>query len=98
VSVSPKTADGGSVQVSPQILPAFKAVFRGPVLGPAAPEYDQTRRIWDAMIDRRAGLVLRSTGTADVLHAARCACRHRCLPSPRGGGRDIAGWPSARAA
>jgi len=91
MSLSLRTTDGGEVQVSPEVLQAFKAGFRGPVLGPDASDYDATRAIWNAMIDRRPGLILRCTGTADVQHALRFARQHQFLLSVRGGGHNIAG-------
>ena len=86
-----KATDGGAVQLSPEILQAFKAAFRGPVLGPDAAAYEETRQIWNAMIDRKPGLIVRCTGTADVLEAVRFARRHQFLISVRGGGHNIAG-------
>ena len=53
MTVELKAADGGVVQVSPEILQAFKAGFAGTVLGPDDAAYDDTRQIWNAMIDRR---------------------------------------------
>ena len=47
MTIELRAADGGAVQVSPEILQAFRAGFRGPVLGPDAPEYEETRRIWN---------------------------------------------------
>src|SRR5437763_12815653 len=91
MTIELRAADGGAVQVSPEILQAFRAGFRGPVLGPDAPEYEDTRRIWNAMIDRRPGLIVRCTGTADVLSAVRFARQHQFLVSVRGGGHNIAG-------
>ncbi|HRH86228.1 MAG TPA: FAD-binding oxidoreductase [Rubrivivax sp.] len=91
MNIELKAADGGTVQVSPEILQSFKAGFRGPVLAPDAPDYDEVRKIWNAMIDRRPGLIVRCTGTADVMHAVRFARAHRFLLSVRGGGHNIAG-------
>ena len=86
-----RAADGGTVQVSAQILSAFQAGFRGPVLSPGAPGYDHARTVWNAMIDRRPGLIARCTGTADVVQAVRFARQHHFLVSVRGGGHNIAG-------
>ncbi|HEX6705731.1 MAG TPA: FAD-binding oxidoreductase [Albitalea sp.] len=91
MTIELKAADGGTVQVSPEILQSFKAGFRGPVLGADAPEYEETRKIWNAMIDRRPGLIVRCTGTADVIQAVRFARQHQFLVSVRGGGHNIAG-------
>src|SRR5207247_248626 len=84
-------ADGSSVQITPEMLQAFKAGFRGPVIEPSAADYEETRKIWNAMIDRRPGLIVRCTGTTDVVQAVRFARQHRLLVSVRGGGHNIAG-------
>ena len=91
MNIELRATDGGTVQVSPEILQTFKAGFRGPVLGPDAPDYNQVRQIWNAMIDRRPGLIVRCTGTADVQHAVRFARQHQFLLTVRGGGHNIAG-------
>lgn len=91
MTIELKAGDGGSVQVSPEILQAFKAGFSGSVLGPDDAEYEETRKIWNAMIDRRPGLIVRCRGTVDVVRAVRFAHQHQFLVSVRGGGHNIAG-------
>jgi hypothetical protein len=91
MAIELKAADGGVVQVSPEILQAFKGGFAGTVLGPEDAAFDETRKIWNAMIDRRPGLIVRCSGTADVVHAVRFARQHQFLVSVRGGGHNIAG-------
>lgn len=91
MAIELKAADGGTVQVSPEILQAFSAGFGGQVIGPDDEAYEQARQIWNAMIDRRPGLIVRCSGTADVVRAVRFASRHQFLVSVRGGGHNIAG-------
>ena len=83
--------DGGTVDLSPEALQSFKAGFKGQVLTVDDPHYEETRKIWNAMIDRRPGLVARCTGTVDVVQAVRFARQHGLLSSVRGGGHNIAG-------
>ena len=83
--------DGGTVDLSPEVLQSFKAGFKGQVLTVDDPHYEETRKIWNAMIDRRPGLVARCTGTVDVVQAVRFARQHGLLSSVRGGGHNIAG-------
>ncbi|HET9977995.1 MAG TPA: FAD-binding oxidoreductase [Burkholderiaceae bacterium] len=83
--------NGQPVALPADALPAFKAAFKGQLIGPDDPAYDDTRKIWNAMIDRRPGLIARCTGTADVLQAVRFARQHGLLSSVRGGGHNIAG-------
>ncbi|MDN3920595.1 FAD-binding oxidoreductase [Roseateles violae] len=83
--------DGGTVELPPEALQAFRTAFKGPVLAPEDPAYEEVRKIWNAMIDRRPGLIARCSGTADVVQAVRFARQHRLLCSVRGGGHNIAG-------
>jgi FAD/FMN-containing dehydrogenase len=85
------TLDGALTEFSPEELQTFKAGFKGAVLTAEDPAYDETRKVWNAMIDRSPGLIARCTGTADVVHAVRLARKHRLLLSVRGGGHNIAG-------
>src|SRR6266702_4749714 len=48
--------------------------FSGQLIGPEQPGYDEARRVFNAMIDRRPALIARCASTADVVaavHAAR---------------------------
>lgn len=83
--------DGTTVALDGDALQSFKAAFKGAVLAPDDASYDETRKVWNAMIDRRPGLIVRCTGTADVIQAVRFARQHRLLNSVRGGGHNIAG-------
>ena len=83
--------DGATVNISPEALQSFKAVFRGAVLAPDDTAYEEVRKVWNAMIDRRPGLIVRCTGTVDVVQAVRFAREHRVIVSVRGGGHNIAG-------
>src|SRR5512143_3221855 len=69
----------------------FKARFRGDVLLPGDAGYNDVRQIWNAMIDRRPGLIARCTSPEDVVQAVRFARKHNLLVSIRGGGHNIAG-------
>ena len=83
--------DGAAVAITPEALGAFKAAFKGQVLAPGEAAYEETRQVWNAMIDRRPGLIARCTGTVDVVQAVRFARQHGLLASVRGGGHNIAG-------
>jgi FAD/FMN-containing dehydrogenase len=65
--------------------------FRGELVLPADPSYDDARKIWNAAIDRRPVCVARCTGVADVVAAVRFA-RDRGLPvAVRSGGHGVGG-------
>ena len=65
--------------------------FAGQVLLPDEPGYDQARRVWNAMVDRRPAVIARCTGTADVAAAVRFGRDRGLEIGVRGGGHNIAG-------
>ncbi len=91
MAIKLKQLDGGTMDLPSEALQSFKTAFKGGVLSAEDPDYEETRKVWNAMIDRRPGLVARCTGTADVVQAVRFARQHGLLSSVRGGGHNIAG-------
>jgi len=83
--------DGGTVEIPADAYQTFKTGFRGVLLTPQDAAFDETRKLWNGMIDRRPGLIARCTGTVDVVQAVRFAAQHRLLLSVRSGGHNIAG-------
>src|SRR5438477_10050243 len=69
----------------------FADSLRGPLLQPGEDGYDESRRVWNGMIDRHPALIARCTGAADVMAAVRFARTHGLLVSVRGGGHNITG-------
>ena len=65
--------------------------FKGEVIGPDQPGYDDARQVWNAMIDRRPGLILRCYDTRDVVAAVAAAREHGLPPAVRCGGHNVAG-------
>src|SRR5690606_13486529 len=51
----------------------------------------EARTIWNGMIDRRPGLIVRCAGAADVVSAVWFARDNDLLVAVRGGGHNIAG-------
>jgi len=81
----------GGTLPSTEALDALRAELRGVLCLPGEPGYDEARTIWNAMIDRRPGAIVRAAGAADVVRAVRFARDHDLLLSVRGGGHNIAG-------
>jgi FAD/FMN-containing dehydrogenase len=77
--------------IPPSDLQKFRQTLRGQSLSPGEPDYDTTRAIPNAMIDRRPAVIARCTGAADVIACVRFAQEHDLLVAVRGGGHSVAG-------
>lgn len=82
---------GGSPAVIDADYGEHLANLTGSLLTPDSPGYDEARTIWNAMIDRRPGLIVRCATAEDVARAIRFARAHDLLVAVRGGGHNIAG-------
>jgi FAD/FMN-containing dehydrogenase len=89
--VQVKTRSGGVISLSQQSMDKFAQTLHGRLLSPASPDYHSARTIWNAMIDRRPGLIARCLAADDVRSAVRFAAEHDLLVAVRGGGHNIAG-------
>ena len=74
-----------------EALENLRSHLRGPLCLPGDSGYAQARSIWNGMIDRHPGWVVRCTGAADVIAAVNFAREHNLLLSVRGGGHNVAG-------
>src|SRR6187455_2773837 len=81
--------DGTPVDVA--TIEPFVSAFRGSVVRSGDAEYDSVRKIWNASIDKRPGLIARCSGLADVIAAVRFAREHDLLVAIRGGGHNVGG-------
>jgi FAD/FMN-containing dehydrogenase len=82
---------GGSPAVLDADVGEHLSNLKGSLLTPDSPGYDEARTIWNAMIDRRPGLIVRCADATDVARAVRFARSHDLLVAVRGGGHNIAG-------
>src|SRR5919106_3453648 len=65
--------------------------FRGMLVRPGDPSYDEDRKVWNGSIDRSPALIACCTGVADVIAAVKFA-RATGLPvAVRGGGHSFPG-------
>jgi FAD/FMN-containing dehydrogenase len=65
--------------------------FRGDVITPRHPDYDDARAVWNGTVDRRPRLIARCRGAADVATAVRFARDRDLEIAVRGGGHNVAG-------
>ncbi len=65
--------------------------FRGEVVTPEHPAYEQARRVYNGMVDKRPALIARCLGVADVVAAVKHARAAGLAIAVRGGGHSVAG-------
>lgn len=70
---------------------ALRECIRGAVIRPTDDGYDDARKIWNGMIDRRPGVIVRCSGVSDVIDAVNFAREHALLIAVRGGSHSAAG-------
>ena len=85
------TADAHAGLVDAARLSVLQAAVKGEILDQRSAAYDDARTIWNAMIDRKPGLIIRCREQADVVHAVNFARDNGLLVAVRGGGHNIAG-------
>lgn len=69
----------------------FKTGLRGELIQPTDAGYDDARKVYNAMIDRRPRFIARCTDVADVVTAVNFARENDVLVAIRGGGHNGAG-------
>src|SRR5215472_3778864 len=63
----------------------------GPVLGAGDPAYEESRRVFNAMIDRRPAAIIKYSSAEDVAHGLIAAREYDLPLSIKGGGHSVAG-------
>lgn len=89
------TRQGTGIDLAPTVIDRLKATLNGPLLLPADAGYEESRAVWNGMIDRRPAAVARCRGTSDVIASLRFAREHDLLICLKGGGHNIAGLAAA---
>jgi FAD/FMN-containing dehydrogenase len=85
-TVSPQT------KVDPAALSELRDAFRGQLVQPEDPGYEEHRRIWNGSIDRHPALIARCAGVSDVVQALQFARRADLRVAVRGGGHSFPGF------
>jgi FAD/FMN-containing dehydrogenase len=73
----------------------LKAQIRGEVVLPGEERYEEARKVYNAMFDKRPAAVVRSTGVADVIAAVKAARADGLSVAIRGGGHSVPGFGTA---
>ncbi|HEX6846193.1 MAG TPA: FAD-binding oxidoreductase [Chitinophagaceae bacterium] len=65
--------------------------IKGAVLQAGDAEYDNARKVWNGMIDKKPALIAQCTNTDDICACVKYARKNNLIVSVRGGGHNVAG-------
>ena len=85
------TLDGGNTAIDDAEIAALSDALSGDLLTAGSSGYDEARSVWNAMIDRRPGIIVDCRTEEDVRHAVDFARSHSVLLSVCGAGHNITG-------
>jgi len=74
-----------------EAITAFRSQFRGAVIEPTDAGYEEARKVYNGMIDRKPRAIARCADAGDVMAAVRMAKANGLRVSIRGGGHNAAG-------
>jgi FAD binding domain/Berberine and berberine like len=74
-----------------EAIAQFKSQLRGELIEPTDARYDETRKVYNAMISRKPRLIALCADVADVIAAIHFARENNLLVSVRGGGHNAGG-------
>ena len=81
----------GKVTLDDRAIQTLKAQLRGDLLRPGDPAYDEARKVYNAMIDKRPALIARCVNVADVIAAVNFGREQGLEVAIRGGGHNLGG-------
>ena len=90
-----KTMEGREIDLQQATIDNLRMRLKGPIFVPGEVGYDESRTVWNAMIDRNPAVVVRCLGVADVITCVQFAREHNLLLCIKGGGHNIAGLATA---
>jgi len=85
------TSERYSVVLGQGDVASLRAKLQGVLIVQADDGYEEARRVWNGMIDRRPAAIVRAAGVADVLAALRFGREHDLRIAVRAGGHNVAG-------
>jgi FAD/FMN-containing dehydrogenase len=89
------TKEGRETNLKDDLFDSFKLRLKGPLLLPGDTGYEDSRTVWNAMIDKKPAFVVKCLGTADVIECVNFANQNDILLCIKGGGHNIAGLAAA---
>jgi FAD/FMN-containing dehydrogenase len=85
---------GSQTAVAIAELEALANQIGGSLIRAEDETYDEARRLWNGMFDKRPAVIVQCAGVADVVEAVRFARDRNLLVAVRGGAHNVAGLAS----
>jgi len=73
------------------VIAKFASQVRGKIVVPGDVDYDDARKVYNAMIDKHPGMIVKCVDVADVIHSVNFGRENGLLVSVRGGGHNAGG-------
>ena len=80
--------------IAPVAWRELRRRFEGQILAPDDSGYDDARRVWNAMVDKRPAVIAKCNGREDVAAAVAFARQTGLEVAVRGGGHSVSGSSS----
>ena len=77
--------------LSEATIGTLRSNMRGELIEPGDARYDEARKVYNVMIDRRPHVIARCVDVADVIAAVNFGREHKVLIAIRGGGHNAGG-------
>jgi FAD/FMN-containing dehydrogenase len=91
IKIATMESNTASEVLSKSLIADLRTLITGRVVEPAEADYDQVRKVWNGMIDRRPALIIQCQSAQDIITAVRLAQEKNLVLSVRGGGHNVAG-------
>ena len=73
------------------VFAGLQSQLRGELILPGDESYDEARKVWNGMIDKKPALISRCASVDDVVASVNFARENEILLAVRGGGHNVAG-------
>jgi hypothetical protein len=77
--------------LNPSVIKEFASQVRGEVILPGDSNYDESRKVFNAMINKHPGMIVKCVDVADVINAVNFGRENNLQVAVRGGGHNGAG-------
>ena len=77
--------------IAGDLVKTLKSNFKGKLIFPEDRDYDEARKIWNGMIDKRPAIIAQCSSTDDIITAVNFARDNGLVVSVKAGGHNVSG-------